>query len=191
MALVHTFKLVERLCAIAYTRCYVPFLFDYQFFKNNYMNLVKEHKGVKIFVSIQGEFYCDANTNSNDYKNKTFVSTKLQSVEKAIDDFKGQEIDGNRYYDIAVYNTTFIPLRVVRRVGSRLFFDDGTDTSSHSRRNLYPKSIDEKQEFKDLELLFDKLKENQKEINNLYKIQKQLRAEADKKLRLMSKVGVS
>ena len=155
------------------------------------MNLVKEHKGVKIFVSIQGDFYCDANTNSNDYKKKTFVSTKLQSIEKAIDDFKGQEIDGNRYYDIAVYNTTLTPLRIVRQVGNRLFFDDGTDTSNHSRRNLYPKSIDEKQEFKDLELLFDKLKENQKEINNLYEIQKQLRVEADKKLRLMSKVVVS
>ena len=45
-----------------------------------------------------------------------------------------------------------------------------------------------KQEFKDLKLIFEKLKENQKEINNLYEIQKQLRAEADKKLRLMSKV---
>ena len=123
------------------------------------MNLVKEHKGVKIFVSIQGEFYCDANTNSNDYKKKTFVSTKLQSIEKAIDDFKGQEIDGNIYYDIAVYNTTLTPLRIVRQVGNRLFFDDGTDTSNYSRRNLYPKSIDEKQEFKDLELLFEKLKD--------------------------------
>ena len=155
------------------------------------MNLVKEYKGVKIFVSTQGEFYCDANTNSNDYKKKTFVSTKLQSIEKAIDDFKGQEIDGNRYYDIVVYNNTLIPLRVVRRVGNRLFFDDGTDTSNNSRRYLYPKGIDEKQEFKDLELLFDKLKENQKEINALYEMQKQLRLEADKKLRLMSKVAVS
>ena len=155
------------------------------------MNLVKEHKGVKIFVSIQGEFYCDANTNSNDYKKKTFVSTKLQSIEKAIDDFKGQEIDGNRYYDIVVYNTTLTPLKVVRQVGNRLFFDDGTDTIKHSRRILYPKSIDEKQEFKDLKLIFEKLKENQKEINNLYEIQKQLRAEANEKLRLMSKVVVS
>ena len=152
------------------------------------MNLVKEHKGVKIFVSIQGEFYCDANTNSNDYKKKTFVSTKLQSIEKAIDDFKGQEIDGNRYYDIA--NTTLTPLRIVRQVGNRLFFDDGTDTSNYSRKSLYPKVVDEKQEFKDLELLFDQLKENQKEINKLYEVQKQLRSEADKKLRCLSKVTV-
>ena len=154
------------------------------------MNLVKEHKGVKIFVSIQGEFYCDANTNSNDYKKKTFASTKLQSIEKAIDDFKGQEVDGNRYYDIAVYNTTLTPLRIVRQVGNRLFFDDETDTSNYSRKSLYPKVVDEKQEFKDLESLFEQLKENQKEINKLYEIQKQLRAEADKKLRCLSKVTV-
>ena len=155
------------------------------------MNLVKEHKGVKIFVSIQGEFYCDANTNSNDYKKKTFVSTKLQSIEKAIEDFKGQEIDGNRYYNIAIYNTTLTPLRIVRQVGNRLFFDDGTDTSNYSRTSLYPKVVDEKQEFKDLELIFDQLNENQKEISKLHEVQKQLRAEADKKLKCLSKVVVS
>lgn len=70
------------------------------------MNLVKEHKGVKIFVSIQGEFYCD-----------------------------------------------------------------GTDTSNYSRKSLYPKVIDEKQEFKDLEVLFEQLKENQKKFNKLYDVQ--------------------
>jgi len=155
------------------------------------MNLVKEHKGVNIYVSTEGEFYCDAINNVSDYKKKTFVSTKLQSIEKAIDDFKGQEIEnGKQFYDITIYNNTLVPLRIIRQVGNRLFFDDGTDTSNHSRRNLYPKSIDEKQEFKDLELLFKKLKENEKEISNLYENQKQLRAEADKKLRLMSKVSV-
>lgn len=155
------------------------------------MNLVKEYKGIKIFVSIKGEFYCDANTNSSDYNKKTFVSTKLQSIEKAIDDFKGQEIDGNRYYDISVYNTTLNPLRIVRKVGNRFFFDDGTDTSNYSRKKLYPKFVDEKQDFKDLEVLFQQLKENQKEINKLYEVQKLLRVEADKKLRCLPKVDVS
>ena len=155
------------------------------------MNLVKEYKGVKIFVSVQGECYCDVNTNSNDYKKKTFVSTKLQSIEKAIDDFKMQKIDGNRYYDIKVYNTTLTALKIVGRVGNRLFFDDGTDTSDYSRKSLYPKVVDETQEFKDLELLFNKLKENEKEIIKLYEVEKQLRAEADKKLKSLSKVTVS
>jgi hypothetical protein len=97
------------------------------------MNLVKEHNGVKIFVSIQGEFYCNANTNSNDYEKKTFVSTKLQSIEKAIDDFKE----------------------------------------------------------KDLQLLFDRLRENQKEINKLYEVQKELSAKAVEKLSLLRTVTVS
>ena len=92
---------------------------------------------------------------------------------------------------IAVYNTTLTPLRIVRKVGNRLFFDDGTDTSHYSRKALYPKSVDEKQEFKDLEILFEQLKENQKEINKLYEVQKQLRAEADKKLKCLSKCSVS
>ena len=48
------------------------------------MNLVKEHKGVKIFVSVKGEFYCDANTNSNDYKKKTFVSTNCSQLKKQL-----------------------------------------------------------------------------------------------------------
>lgn len=155
------------------------------------MNLVKEYKGLKIFVSNRGEFYCDVNTNSNDYKKKSFVSTKLQSIEKAIDEFNGQEIDGDRYYDITVYNTTITPLKIVKCVGNRFFFNDGTDTSNYSRKSLYPKSIDEKQEFQDLKVLFEQIKENQKEINELYKIQKQLSAEGDKKLRALSKVIVS
>ena len=154
------------------------------------MNLVKEHKGVKIFVSVQGKFYCDVNTNSNDYKNKTFVSTKLQSIEKAIDEFKGQKKDGNIYYDINVYDTTLTPLKVEIQVGKSLFFDDGTNTSNYSRKALYPKSVDEKQEFKDLKILFERLKENQKEINRLYEVQKQLRAEANKKLKCLPKVSV-
>jgi hypothetical protein len=155
------------------------------------MSFLKEHKGVKIFVSYQGEFYCDANTNSNDYNKKTFASKKLQSIEKAIDDFKGQEIDGNRYYDIAVYSTTLTPLRIIRQVGNRLFFDDGTDSSSCSRKSLYPKVVDEKQEFKDLELLFELLKENKKEMQKLREIQTQLTEKANKKLSCLSKVAVS
>jgi hypothetical protein len=155
------------------------------------MSLVKEYKGVKIFVSEQGEFYCDAIGNSNQYQNKTFSSTKLQSIEKAIDEFKGQEIDGNEYYDITVYNSTLTHLKIISKVGNRLFFNDGTDTSIISRKTLYPKSVDEKQEFCDLVLLFERIKENQKEISKLSEIQKQLRYEADKKLKFLSRVPVT
>ena len=147
------------------------------------MNLVKEYKRVKIFVSHKGEFYCDANKNSNDYRNKTFVSKKLESLEKAIDNFKGQKIDGNKYYDITVYNTTIKPLKVVQQIGNRFFFDDGTDTAHYSRGTLYPESIDTTQEFKDLELLLEQIKETQNKVS-------QLKAEADKKLACFKKVIV-
>jgi len=155
------------------------------------MNLVKEYKGVKIFVSFEGKFYCDANTNSNDYKKKTFVSTKLLSIEKAIDNFKGQRICGDEYYDITLHNETLKPLQVISRVGDRLFFDDGTDTSDFIRISLYPKSIDSKPEFQDLKLIFSQIKENQKEINKLYENQKQLRLEAEKKIVTFKKVKFS
>ena len=155
------------------------------------MNLVKEHKGVKIFVSTLGEFYCDVNKNSNDYKVKTFSSNKLSSIEKAIDNFKGQEIDGNEYYEIDVCYSKIKPLKVVRQVGDRLFFDDGTDSSNYSRRHLHPKIVDEKQEFVDLVKLFEQIKVNTDEINRLYEIGRQMKANADAKVRCLPKVTVS
>lgn len=147
------------------------------------MNLVKEYKGVKIFVSHKGEFYCDVNKNTNDYKNKTFVSKKLESLEKAIDDFKKQKIDGKKYYDIIVYNTTIKPLKVVQQVGNRFFFDDGTDTAYYTRETLYPESIDTTQEFKELELLFEQIRETENKVS-------QLKAEATKKLTCFKKVTI-
>lgn len=147
------------------------------------MSLVKEYKGVKIFVSHKGEFYCDANKNSDNYGNKTFVSNKLKSIEKAIDEFKGQKINGNRYYDITVYNTTITPLKVVQQIGNRFFFDDGTDTAHWSRRELYPESVEEQQEFKDLVLLIGQIKEAQNKVSLL-------RIEAEKKLKCLSKITV-
>jgi hypothetical protein len=154
------------------------------------MTLVKEFKGVKIFVSHEGEFYCDAISNSGDYKKKTFSSMKLQSIEKVIGEFMGQEIDGSTYYDIQYYAATLHKIKIVRKVGDRLFFDDGTDTSNTSRRSLYPKSVDEKQEFSELVDIFDKIKKNQLDINTLYEAQKQLKIEAEKKLKCLPKVSV-
>ena len=77
-------------------------------------------------------------------KRKHLYLQNYSQLKKQLMIFKGKEIDGNRYYDIVVYSTTLTPLKVVRQVGNRLFFDDGTDTIKHSRRILYPKSIDEK-----------------------------------------------
>lgn len=155
------------------------------------MNLVKEYKGVKIFVSIQGEFYCDAISNSNDYKKKTFASAKLTSIEKAIDDFSGQDLDGNSYYEITTYNQKMSKIKIVKKVGDRLFFDDGTDTSNTSRRLLYHSKIEESPLFQEIKGIFNELAECQQEINKLYKHQTLLKAEAEKKLKNLSKVKVS
>ena len=51
-------------------------------------------------------------------KKKNICIYKITSqLKKQLMILKGQEIDGNRYYDIVVYNTTLTPLRIVRQVG--------------------------------------------------------------------------
>ena len=155
------------------------------------MILIKEYKGVKIYVSTDGEFYCNPSTNSNELKNKTFGSTKLPSIEKAIDEFTGTPIEnGNTYYDIPFYYYNPKPLKVVKQIGTRLFFDDGTDSSMSSRKSLYPKSIDETKDFQKIKELSEEIDSIQKEINALTDKQHQLRTEADKKLKNLFKVIV-
>jgi hypothetical protein len=77
--------------------------------------------------------------NSNDIKSATFRSTKLPSIEKAIDEFVGGTVEnGDEYYEIATYSASIKPLKVIKKVGTRLFFDDGTDTSNWSRKKIIP-----------------------------------------------------
>jgi hypothetical protein len=144
------------------------------------MSLLKEYKCVKIYVSNDGEFYCDVVNNSDNYKVKTFASNKLQSVEKAIDTYQGSEItDGKEYYDICIHSAKITLLKVVRKIGNRLFFNDGSDTARYngmysSRRLLFPKSIDTEVPFKALEMIIKKLEENRKETERLYKENREL-----------------
>lgn len=151
------------------------------------MSLVKEYKGVNIYVTLDGEFYCDGINNSNDYRKKTFVSKKMQSIEKAIDDLKGEDIDGNEYYEITPYNNRLKLLKVIKKIGSRVFFDDGTDSSNPLRRELYPKIISQNHEFGKIECLIMLLQENEKEIKRLYDIQVEQRIILEKKLRNFTK----
>lgn len=154
-------------------------------------NTVKEYKGVNIYVSTLGKFYCDAINNSNDYNDKTFISDRLQSIEKAIDKFNGQGIDnGNQFYDIVIYNTKINLLKIVKKIGTRLFFDNGEDTSHYSLQRLYPKSVDKTQHFKEIELYIKGIKENQEKISKLAEIQRGLKSKAESHLRLLSKVIV-
>jgi hypothetical protein len=153
------------------------------------MSLVKEYNGVKIFVSQNGEFYCDVIANTNDYKNKTFGSFKLQSVESAIDNYDGRVVDGNEYYDIQ--ESILLPLKVTSRVGNRLFFNDNTDTSHYNRKKLYPKSIETTPEFKELEIIFKKINDTNIQIKKLYDQKYKLYADAGLKINTFSKVIVS
>ena len=132
------------------------------------MSLVKEYKGVKIFVNYKGEFYCDAKNNSNDYNKKTFNSHKLQNIEKAIDTYEGEIENGEQFYHISVYEYTITLLTVVKKVGDRLFFDNGTNSINYSSGNLRPKSFDETEEYSKLVSIFERLIENKKQQTELY-----------------------
>ena len=132
------------------------------------MSLVKEYKGVKIFVNYKGEFYCDAKNNSNDYNKKTFNSHKLQNIEKAIDTYEGEIENGEQFYYVNLYSHTITLLKVVRKIGDRLFFDNERDSLSYGIGNLRPKSFDETEEYSKLVSLFERLIENKKQQTELY-----------------------
>ena len=133
--------------------------------------MVKEYKGVNIYVNPQGEFYCDVVKNSDQFKNKTFSSYKLPSLEKAIDEYSGKELaTGEYYYEINIYNGDIKKLTVISKVGNRIFFDDGSDTSMYTRKQLYPSSIEESKGYISIIEFARKIAENQEEINRLNKI---------------------
>lgn len=125
------------------------------------MSKLKDYKGVAIYVNpINGQFYCDAANNSDKLKDATFYSKKLYSIEKAIDEYTGTPIDGKEYYEIQPYNATIKKLKVIKKVGDRLFFDNGSQNTGYNKPFLYPVEIESKEEFKELTKLFNKMKNN-------------------------------
>lgn len=148
-------------------------------------NFVKKYNGVHIYVSPEGEFYCDVKNNSSNYYQKTFNSLKLQSIEKAIDNYSGgSEIDGKVYYDICRHSMSVKRLKVVKKVGERIFFNDGKDSSDWSRKDLYPREIEKTETFKRLKQL---QKEKEKYAAKLLLIQD----EFSEKMKSFKKVQVS
>lgn len=132
------------------------------------MALLKEYKGVRIFVNDKGEFYCNPITNDGVYNLKMFSSVKVASIEAAIDEYGGEDIvNGNQYYSIETHANELKLLTVIRRVGSRLFFDDGTDTAMYSRRELYPKEIDQQLGFAQFAEMISQMKDMSAEIQRL------------------------
>lgn len=119
------------------------------------MQLLKNYKGVDIYVTSKGEFYCNPNNNSKDYKQKIFHSEKLPSIEKAIDGYKNQITNGREVYEIILYSNKCKLLKEVSNLGKISFFDDGSN--SRNNNHLYLKSdLNEK-----LDLIITTLKDKQ------------------------------
>lgn len=134
-------------------------------------NLVKEYKGVKIYITTEGRFFCDCISNSNEFSKKTFDSEKLQSIEKAIDNFEGASVDES-YYLLSVYPLSATKLKAKSKVGNRILFSDGTKSDDWNRRGVKKASlIEDKEEFKKLLNLAELYKELAKEIADLTKQQ--------------------
>lgn len=128
--------------------------------------LVKEHKGVKIYLNESGMFYCNVVNNTDDFRNKTFESEKLKSIEKAINDHGGiKMINNDYYYDIDVHLLKITKLTPVKHVGDLIFFDDGRN-NMHNKR-LYPASIENSEEFKQINNCFNHIKNIGDEIREL------------------------
>lgn len=153
-------------------------------------NVVKDYRGIKIFVYIDGTFYCNMD-HYPDYKKKTFQSNKLASIEKAIDEYHEKVVDGSIYYDIVSYIPRIHRLKVIGKVGSRLFFDDGTSSMSHNRQKMYPKDIETTAGFLKLKALFDDITANKLEINRLNQENTALMAEANKITSKLKKIEVT
>lgn len=135
------------------------------------MMKLKEYKGVTIYVHYDGTFYCDAVNNSEDFKNKTFESAKLPSLEKAIDGFTGEKISNGKSFYVFDYNKlSMTRLQAVCKMGNRVFFDDGTSSADFNRRGcLYPVKSIADGVFSEIEVNadeYDRLKRQQKAITD-------------------------
>lgn len=132
------------------------------------MTKIKNYNGVDIYVSSNGVFYCDPVNNSRDFWEKKFHSEKLASLEKALDNYGGAKIDdGLYYYSFTDGFAMITKLTVISKLGNRLFFNDGTNSASQSRKVLYPSSIESQPEFLEIKAGFEKMNEINSEINKL------------------------
>lgn len=156
------------------------------------MGPITVYNGIEIYLTVDGEFYCNPDTNSSNYEDKLLVSTELLNIKRNIDNFYGERIiNGDRYYIISVSNTSIKPVQIVRRHGDNIHFDNGTDTDRHySMRTLHPSYVDSQPEFKDLKVILDKLKETELELERLEVLMQQLTDEANAKVDCLHMVDV-
>lgn len=157
------------------------------------MKPIKEYKGVFIYHNtFKNEYYCDAKYNSSNYENKTHIGNKIQHIERAINDCEGYVVeDIIQYYAVEVYEPKIELLRVVKRLGKHLYFDDGTSTKDKTRERLYPKSIDTEPDFKTLLSLLDTSKEIVSELNRLNKAHRVISLTINQELSKYKKVSIT
>lgn len=157
------------------------------------MKPIKEYKGVFIYHNtFKNEYYCDAKYNSSNYENKTHIGNKIQHIERAINDCEGYVVeDIIQYYAVEVYEPKIELLRVVKRLGKHLYFDDGTSTKDKNRERLYPKSIDTEPDFKTLLSLLDTSKEIVSELNRLNKAHRVISLTINQELSKYKKVSIT
>lgn len=148
------------------------------------MQLLKNYKGVDIYVTSEGEFYCNPNNNSKDYNQKIFHSEKFPSIEKAIDGFKNEITNGREVYEIIPYSNKFKLLKEVSNLGKISFFDDGSN--SRNNNHLYLKS--------DLEGKLDRImtylankKDLEEQAQNLMKSSREIGNQIDSILKTIPK----
>ena len=157
------------------------------------MEPIKEYKGVFIYHNtLKNEYYCDAKYNSSNYENNTHTGNKIQHIERKINDCEEYVVDDIiQYYAVEVYEPKIELLRVVKRLGKHLYFDDGTSTKDKNRERLYPKSIDTEPDFKILLSLLDTSKEIVLELNRLNKAHRILSLNINQELSKYKKVSVT
>ncbi len=156
------------------------------------MSPVTVYNGIEIYLTVDGEFYCNPDTNSSNYEDRRLTNTKLSSIKSYIDDCYGVRIHiGNRYYVISISNTSIRPVQVVRQYRDNLYFDDGTNTDHYySMRMIHPEYVDKQPEFEDLKIILDKIKEVELELERLEELKERLIGEANEKLERLPMVDV-
>lgn len=156
------------------------------------MSPVTVYNGIEIYLTEDGEFYCNPDTNSSNYDDAKLIYTKLSGIKEYIDECYGTRItNGNRYYVISVSNTLIRLVQIVRQYNGNLYFDDGTDTDHYySMRMLYPEHVDKQPEFTDLKIILDEIKEIELKIKDLEELKEQFITEADAKLERLPMVAV-
>ena len=139
------------------------------------MTAVKEYKGVNIYVTQDGVFYCDCIDNSSDFKKATFKSEKLLSIEKGIDSYEGSKPEEKYWYEIHPHVPVINKKELSGIVGHLPVFKDRTVVNSYS--TFYHESIENNPCFAQLIDLQNQVKELRDAAQELYKKESRLREE--------------